>query len=294
MKLKTLSRYSIVSAFAFAAVSFLACGGEVINSGNLGCPEDVVCDTAFVNTKAYSFVYFSGKDKLDTVTATTDKMSCNLWKGYFECTLKKTYSTCRIVYSKAESSVKSDDEPVTHQKVEIKRGDTTYINYGKNRLMDYIPPYVEIPKFDSKKLKAAFDTVIVEPTSYASEKLKGESRKFVDAYYIEYSGLPDWAYVSKNSGQLLVLDGEDGTRKADTTFISDGIYLIEISSCTKTVYIDYPKKLIAYQSYVNVYADSTELPRKDTTIKWMAHYTDMYGTEDSLQVKTLFKIKRKK
>ena len=259
------------------------------------CPEGFVCDTTYVNAKAYSFVYYSGKNKLDTITETTDKISCDVWNGYFECTVKKYYSCQKVMVTKMPIQFSNEKKRAKHKTIEVKVGDTTYINYGKHRLTDFIPSYHEIPSFNAEKLKEAFDTVVVEKPVYSDTKLTGESRKILDYYQIEGKELPPWAYVSHTSGKMIVFDGKDGTPSIDTTIMSsDGCVQALMSGCFSVSYVKYPKDLVMYRSKIHVYGDTTEIPQKDTTIKWMAHYTDMYGVKDSLQIETLFRINRKK
>ena len=189
----------------------------------------------------------------------------------------------------------NDKKRAKHKTIEIKVGDTTYINYGKHRLTNFIPPYHEIPPFNAEKMKEAFDTVIVEKPVYSDTKLTGDSRKFLDYYRIEGSELPSWVHISRTSGKMVVFDGKDGTPSVDTTIVSlDGYEQVLAMDCFRVSYVKYPKDLVMYRSKIHVYGDTAEIPQNDTTIKWMAHYTDMYGIEDSLQIKTLFKINRKK
>ena len=282
---------------AFVASVFFACGNKSDSVPFIeACPEDFVCDTTYVNAKAYSFVYYSGKNKLDTITETTDKISCDIWNGYFECTLRKKYS-CRKAVDAVAKSGKSvvNEKSIEHKKVEVKVGDTTYINYGKHRQTNYIPPYYEIPPFDAQKLKDAFDTVVVETASYSDERLIGDSRTFLDYYRIEGKGLPNWAYVSRSSGKMITFDGKDGTPSIDTSIVSsDGNTIVSVLECNGVYYVKYPRDLVGYKSKIHAHGDTTKFPQNDTTIKWMAHYTDMYGVEDSLQIETLFRINRKK
>lgn len=278
---------------------FLACNGdEIFLTPQDTCPDGVVCDTTYVNARAYSFVYYSGKNKLDTITETTDNISCDIWNGYFECTLKESYSCFSVVYAEGNKARESIDDEKTekHKNVKVKVGDTTYINYGKHRLINYIPPYHEIPAFDAQKLKDAFDTVVVEKHSYSDERLTGDSWTFLGYYRIEGKGLPDWAYVSHYSGEMVTFDGKDGTPSIDTTIVlSDGyVSKYYVAGCGGVYYVKYPQDLEGYKSAIHAYGDTTVFPQKDTTVKWMAHYSDMYGVEDSLQIETLFRINRKK
>lgn len=289
--------FKIAALFGLTCL-FFACGEESdsVRTSDL-CPEGAICDTTYVNAKAYSFIYYSGKDKLDTITETTDHISCDIWNGYFECTVRKSYSCNNAVVVASKTGATIDNEKSTkHKKVEVKVGDTTYINYGKHRLINYIPPYHEIPPFDAQKLKDAFNTVVVEKHSYSNERLTGDSRTFLGYYRIEGKGLPDWAYVSHYSGEMVTFDGKDGTPSIDTTIVlSDGyVSKYYVAGCGGVYYIKYPQDLIGYKSAIHAYGDTTVFPQKDTTIKWMAHYADMYGVEDSLQIETLFRINRKK
>ena len=281
---------------AFVASVFFACGNKSDSVPFIeACPEDFVCDTTYVNANAYSFVYYSGKNKLDTITETTDKISCDIWNGYFECTLRKFYSCQKVMVTKMSVQFSNDKKRVKHKTIEIKVGDTTYINYGKHRLTNFIPPYHEIPPFNAEKMKEAFDTVIVEKPVYSDTKLTGDSRKFLDYYRIEGSELPSWVHISRTSGKMVVFDGKDGTPSVDTTIVSlDGYEQAFVLDCFGVSYVKYPKDLVMYKSKIHVYGDAAEIPQNDTTIKWMAHYTDMYGVEDSLQIETLFRINRKK
>lgn len=281
---------------AFVASVFFACGDKSDSVPIVeACPEGFVCDTTYVNAKAYSFVYYSGKNKLDTITETTDKISCDIWNGFFECTLRKFYSCQKVMVTKMSVQFSNDKKRVKHKTIEIKVGDTTYINYGKHRLTNFIPPYHEIPPFNAEKMKEAFDTVIVEKPVYSDTKLTGDSRKFLDYYRIEGSKLPSWVHISRTSGKMVVFDGKDGTSSVDTTIVSlDGYEQAFVLDCFGVSYLKYPKDLVMYKSKIHVYGDTAEIPQNDTTIKWMAHYTDMYGVEDSLQIETLFRINRKK
>lgn len=278
-----------------ATCIFFACGDKSDSVPIVeACPEGFVCDTTYVNAKAYSFVYYSGKNKLDTITETTDKISCDIWNGFFECTLRKFYSCQKVMVTKMSVQFSNDKKRVKHKTIEIKVGDTTYINYGKHRLTNFIPPYHEIPPFNAEKMKEAFDTVIVEKPVYSDTKLTGDSRKFLDYYRIEGSKLPSWVHISRTSGKMVVFDGKDGTSSVDTTIVSlDGYEQAFVLDCFGVSYLKYPKDLVMYKSKIHVYGDTAEIPQNDTIIKWMAHYTDMYGVEDSLQIETLFRIKRK-
>ena len=279
-----------IACLACASAFFFACSNADDGVRVQGdCPEGAVCDT--VNAKAYSFVYYSGKNKLDTITETTDNLACDIWNDYFECTLRKFYSCFRFEYLQNGEAVvmPGKERPVEHQ---VRVGDTTYINYGPQRLSNYIPPYIEIPPFNAKKLQDAFDTVVVEKKY--SDYWSGESKTYFDFYDLDHSRLTEWAYASSTAGKVVIFDGKDGTPLADTTIVSLDGYTVSLTvySCNYTSFIKFPQKLVGYKSSIHVFADTTEVPKNDTTITWMAHYSDMYGVEDSTEITTFFKIKK--
>lgn len=255
------------------------------------CPNGFEC----TNLKAYSFVYYSGKNTLDTITETTDKITCDIYEGYFKCTVKKIHSNSCIVYT-ASASVGVYTETPEENEV-LTRVDTTYINYGRNRLMDYVPPYEEKPKVDVEKMRAAFDTVIVKQASYSdSIFMDSYAEEFVSWFDIDYdyNDFPDWAYLSDNSGRLLVFDGKDGTPNADTVYTGSGTLstVMFVNVCSNyTSYVDYPKPVSVYGYSISVY--SKEPIENDTTITWTAYFENEDGEEDSTEVTTFFKINKR-
>ena len=270
------------AAWACAFVFFIACGengyGVVVHDE---CPENTICDTTYVDAEAYSFVIYSGKNKLDTVTAMTDEMTCDIEDFYFRCTWKEVYSTCRVVYSKDIDDVKTESrDSVVHKKVEVKRIDTTFINYGKIRMVDYIPPYVETPKLDKKKLRDAMDTVVIGPDEKYKDEYYGKTEFFESGYYIEDAhGLPYWAYSSSHTSGLSY--DENGAVYFD---------YVEVSYCSETVITRFPLALKTYSSYL--YAILYEPLERDTTVTWTAYYTDLYGVKDSTEITTVFTMKK--
>lgn len=280
----------IIAACTFNLV-VAACGGGPSSSSRADdCPEGYICDTTYTDTSAYSFVYYSGKNKLDTVTAFTGEMTCKVYDEYFSCHLTKTYETCRVVYSYAkddaqENSAERDDDSDTliHKTVNVLRVDTTFINYGKRRLIDSIPPYIEPEQMDLKGLQDAFDTVELELYDTSSYDRYYGNADFGTPYAVEnsYGTLPDGAgsLTSTNLFYTVEADGDTMWR----------FYPITYSLCYETVYIEYPLTPKIYTA--NLYMFSHDPLERDTTVTWLAYYTDMYGVMDSTEITTVFRMK---
>ncbi len=259
-------KFLVVGAFTAMAAAFLACGDDSSSASSVDdCPENYICDTTYTDVSAYSFVYYAGKDSLDTVTATTDKMTCDIEDDNFHCTLMH-YSSCfNVVYAYA-SGVEQDS--ARHLTINETRVDTTYINYGKKRLIDYVPAYVEVPKLSEKKLRDMFDTLIVKPYDSKYYAYYGHTDDFLSNYRIDAKGLPDGFGVSSYSGG----------------------HAVRLSLCGDTSYTHYPLIPMDYGS--DLYAFLEEPLKKDTSITWMAFYTDMYGVKDSLEVTTFVTMEK--
>lgn len=242
-------------------VFFVACGDNTSStSSGDDCPENYICDTNYTDVSAYSFVYYVGKDSLDTVTATTDRMTCDIEDDNFHCSLMFIHGCFSYSYSVASANGTVKDS-AKHLTVNVTRVDTTYINYGKKRLIDYVPAYVEVPKLSEKKLQDLFDTLILKPYDSKYYSYYGHTDDFLSNYYIEGKDLPDGFGVSSYTGRFATLLG-----------------------CGDTTYTNYP--LIPKDVEARLYMFLEEPLEKDTTITWMAYYTDMYGVEDSLEVTT--------
>ena len=276
--LKGLLKYFLLSG---VVIFLFACGGELKGvAAHDNCPENVVCDTVYTDLQAYSFVIFSGKNKLDTVTAMTDEMTCDIEDFYFRCTWKKVYRDFVAVYSADGLSKKRryvSEDSVVHEKVEIKRVDTIFVNYGKFRKVDYIPPYVETPKLDKKKLRDVFDTVTVGPYEYREGEFYGATDNFLSYYEFDGYGLPDWAGISSYENSISY--DENGVAHVSVKYVMSNV-----------VVKNYPLTLKRYNSHIYTFLDGPL--ERDTTVTWTAYYTDLYGVRDSTEITTVFTMKK--
>ncbi|MCQ2125487.1 MAG: hypothetical protein MJZ25_15015 [Fibrobacter sp.] len=267
---------------------FAGCGNDPSSSSRGDeCPEGYICDTTYTDTSAYSFVYYSGKNKLDTVTAFTGEMKCDIEDNYFSCRLTRTYKTCYVVYSAQANHAErnTDSDSLIHKEINILRVDTTFINYGKKRLIDFIPPYIEQEKMDLKGLQDAFDTIELDfDDSYTYDKYRGRAN-FRTPYVMEdvYGTLPSDAGLLTYPSYYTV--GADG----DSIWHVNLLDLESIGGCYETIRIDYPFTPKIHEVGLYIYSD--EPLEKDTTVTWQAYYTDMYGVRDSTEITTVFRMK---
>jgi len=274
-------------------VLFFACDDENSNDSLLdNCPSGYICDTTYIDTSAYSFVYYSSKKNLDTLTALADDITCEIQENNFQCTLRKVFERCAIIYSfsttnsnnTTDQSLKEADTLV-HKEIKLVRVDTTYINYGKKRLIDYIPPYIETPEFQINEFKDAFDTVVIDYDKNNETHFYGRGSYFYGLYKISDKALPDFAGVSSYKGSYITIDHKDAPK--------DSVFLLEelnvSSPCYETTYIKYPLTPKYYRSYI--FAILNKPFEKDSTVTWTAYYQDIYGVMDSIEVTTLFKMK---
>lgn len=274
-------------------ILFFACDDENINDSPLdNCPSGYICDTTYIDTSAYSFVYYSSKKNLDTLTALADDITCEIQENNFQCTLRKVFERCAIIYSfsttnsnnTTDQSLKEADTLV-HKEIKLVRVDTTYINYGKKRLIDYIPPYIETPEFQINEFKDAFDTVVIDYDKNNETNFFGRGSYFHGPYKITDNALPNFAGVSSYKGSYITIDHKDAPK--------DSVFLLEelnvSSPCYDTTYTKYPLTSKHYQSYIYAFLD--EPFEKDSTVTWTAYYQDIYGVMDSIEVTTLFKMK---
>lgn len=249
---------------------FAGCGNDPSGSSRGDeCPEGYICDTTYTDTSAYSFVYYSGKNKLDTVTAFTGEMKCDIEDNYFSCRLTRTHRTCYEVYSAQANHAErnTDSDSLIHKEINILRVDTTFINYGKKRLIDSIPPYIEQEKMDLKGLQDAFDTIELDfDDSHAYDRYRGGAN-FRTPYEME---------------------DVYGTLPSDAGLLTYSSYYLDLG-CYVTVRIDYPLTPKIHE--VGLYMYSDEPLEKDTTVTWQTYYTDMYGVRDSTEITTVFKMK---
>jgi len=274
-----------------SVILFFACDRENINVGPLNnCPSGYICDTTYIDTSAYSFIYYSGKKTLDTVTALAEDISCDIQENIFQCALREIFKRCVIVYSTTNANNTTDQllkevDSLVHKEIKLMRIDTTYINYGKKRLIDYIPSYIEIPEFQLKEFKDAFDTVVIDYDKNNETHFYGRGSYFYGLYKISDKALPDFAGVSSYKGSYITIDHKDAPK--------DSVFLLEelnvSSPCYDTTYTKYPLTSKHYQSYIYAFLD--EPFEKDSTVTWTAYYQDLYGVTDSIEVTTFFKMK---
>lgn len=274
-----------------SVILFFACDRENINVGPLNnCPSGYICDTTYIDTSAYSFIYYSGKKTLDTVTALAEDISCDIQENIFQCALREIFKRCVIVYSTTNANNTTDQllkevDSLVHKEIKLMRIDTTYINYGKKRLIDYIPSYIEIPEFQLKEFKDAFDTVVIDYDKNNETHFYGRGSYFYGLYKISDKALPDFAGVSSYKGSYITIDHKDAPK--------DSVFLLEelnvSSPCYDTTYTKYPLTSKHYQSYIYAFLD--EPFEKDSTVTWTAYYQDLYGVTDSTEVTTFFKMK---
>jgi len=66
-------------------------------------------------------------------------------------------------------------------------------------------------------------------------------------------------------------------------------YQIDFDVCYETFHADYPLTPKIYNA--RLYMFSSDPLEKDTTVTWLAYYTDMYGVKDSTEVTTVFRMK---
>ena len=143
-----------------------------------------------------------------------------------------------------------------------KKYDTTFINYGENRLTDYIPPeYVydlgEHP-FDSTAMRDFFDTLDVR-----DPQLGGNNRIVVNSQ-LSFTGFP--AVVMRVENAYDFMD------------------YVEVNRTWPT------KRRVGTREYVfeNI------IMKSDSTVTWtlgFMHYENGVGEKDSIQVTTFFKAK---
>ena len=120
------------------------------------------------------------------------------------------------------------------------------------------------------------DTLYDDGTRYYGHVEYSTPYTFDDVYE-----LPD-GIGAYTSGFSTVVDSATGLMTLE-------MELISLSACYATYVTKYPLKQ-RNRDFV-LYAFLDEPLERDTTITWMAHYSDIYGVEDSLEITTLFTMK---
>ena len=199
-----------------------------------------------------SFLKPKSGDSLDTVTVTTSSTDMLFIKeeSFYYVGMKNSEG-CMSYYV---------DLDLDEYDMASENRDTIFLNYGKYKLMDYIP-YQEIPTINKNLLKKTFSVIDRKKNHLSSDTIISsytlEARNFLDGVefeeYFEYLG--------------------DYSVKWD-------------ESCQNIVTV-YPEPLKGRKMYYLSKLEELSLP-KDTTINWTLVYTDQYGRSDSLEIKTFF------
>lgn len=203
-----------------------------------------------------SFLKPKSGDSLDTVTVTTSSTDMLFIKeeSFYYVGMKNSEGcmSCYVDLDLDEYDMASENR------------DTIFLNYGKYKLMDYIP-YQEIPTINKSLLKKTFSVIDREKNHLSSDTIISsytlEARNFLDGVEFEeyYERLVDLSYN-----------------------------IMDVEPPCQTIITLYPEPLKERKMYYLKNTGGITLP-KDTTINWTLVYTDQYGRSDSLEMKTLFK-----
>ena len=195
-------------------------------------------------------------DSLDTVTVTTSSTDMLFIKeeSFYYVGMKNSEG-CMSYYV---------DLDLDEYDMASENRDTIFLNYGKYKLMDYIP-YQEIPTINKSLLKKTFSVIDRKKNHLSSDTIISsytlEARNFLDGVEFEeyYERLVDLSYN-----------------------------IMDVEPPCQTIITLYPEPLKERKMYYLKNTGGITLP-KDTTINWTLVYTDQYGRSDSLEMKTLFK-----
>jgi len=199
-----------------------------------------------------SFLKPKSGDSLDTVTVTTSST---------DMLFIKEESFYYVGMKNSEGCMSYDvDLDLDEYDMASENRDTIFLNYGKYKLMDYIP-YQEIPTINKNLLKKTFSVIDRKKNHLSSDTIISsytlEARNFLDGVefeeYVEYLG----------------------------------DYSVKWDEPCQTIITLYPEPLKERKMYYLKNTGGITLP-KDTTINWTLVYTDQYGRSDSLEMKTLF------
>ena len=234
--------------------------------------KDTVEKEVEIESSYTSFIYRDSANHLDTVLRESTRLTCDMEEESFSCKYAmQPMINPDLEYKKME--IYPDSVPVVvltdtihkdtlFRNTFTKKCDTTFINYGKNRLTDYIPPeYVydlgEHP-FDSTAMRDFFDTLDVR-----DPQLGGNNRIVVNSQ-LSFTGFPVVVMRVKNAYDFAELVDVNRTWPA--------------------------KRRVSAREYVfeNINMKS------DSTVTWtlgFMHYENGVGEKDSIQVTTFFKAK---
>jgi len=205
-----------------------------------------------------SFLKPNSKGSLDTftvATSPTDKLFMKEESFYYI-----GYSSCEGCISNSDMLLLGEYDSASVYRVDISTNpDTILINYGKSKLMDYIP-YQEIPLINKSLLKKIFSVIDREKNHLSSDTI-----------------ISSYTFDAKNF--------LDGIKFEEYYFFVE--YTVDYY-CAEGKFIMYPEPSKKQKMYYLKNTGEISLP-KDTTINWTLVYTDQYGRSDSLEMKTLFK-----
>ena len=234
--------------------------------------KDTVDKEVEIKSSYTSFIYRDSANHLDTVLRESARLTCDMEEESFTC----KYAMQPLInpvpeYKKVEFHL--DSAPVVvlidtiykdtlFRNTFTKKYDTTFINYGDNRLTDYIPPeYVydlgEHP-FDSTAMRDFFDTLDVRDSH-----LDGNNRIVVNSK-LSFTGFP-----------AVVMRVENAYEFAD---------LVDVNRTWPA-----KRRVIARE-----YVFENIIMKSDSTVTWtlgFMHYENGVGEKDSIQVTTFFKVK---
>lgn len=234
--------------------------------------KDTVDKEVEIKSSYTSFIYRDSANHLDTVLRESSRLTCNMEEESFSC----KYAMQPMIHPDLEykkMEIYPDSVPVVvlidtiykdtlFRNTFTKKYDTTFINYGENRLTDYIPPeYVydlgEHP-FDSTAMRDFFDTLDVR-----DPQLGGNNRIVVNSQ-LSFTGFP--AVVMRVENAYDFMD------------------YVEVNRTWPT------KRRVGTREYVfeNI------IMKSDSTVTWtlgFMHYENGVGEKDSIQVTTFFKTK---
>ena len=234
--------------------------------------KDTVDKEVEIKSSYTSFIYRDSANHLDTVSRESTRLTCDMEEESFSCKYAMQpmihpdleYKKMEIDLVAAPVVVLIDTiyKDTLFRNTFTKKYDTTFINYGDNRLTDYIPPeYVydlgEHP-FDSTAMRDFFDTLDVR-----DPQLGGNNRIVVNSQ-LSFTGFP--AVVMRVENAYDFMD------------------YVEVNRTWPT------KRRVGTREYVfeNI------IMKSDSTVTWtlgFMHYENGVGEKDSIQVTTFFKAK---
>ena len=199
-----------------------------------------------------SFLKPKSGDSLDTVTVTTSST---------DMLFIKEESFYYVGMKNSEGCMSYDvDLDLDEYDMASENRDTIFLNYGKYKLMDYIP-YQEIPTINKNLLKKTFSVIDRKKNHLSSDTI-------ISSYTLEARNF---------------LDGVE----FEEYFEYLGDYSVKWDEPCQNIVTVYPEPLKGRKMYYLSKLEALSLP-KDTTINWTLVYTDQYGRSDSLEIKTFF------